>query len=109
MNGDTSMNNFPIADKPSRGPLLGTIIIVLIIIIGGIYIMASRKDTPTVPPTDQPDTTTGTTPIDQTSATPTSVAPNADTQAAALAGLDAVQGDLTAIETDLKSLETEIK
>lgn len=95
------MNNFPIADKPSRGPMLGTIIIVLLIIIGGIYIVSSRRGeetTPIVPPTDQPEN-------------PTNVAPaaSADTQAAALTGLDAVQNDLTAGEADLKSLETEIK
>ena len=94
------MNNFPIADKPSRGPMLGTIIIVLLIIIGGIYIVSSRRggEITTPPPTDQPEN-------------PTNVAPaaSADTQAAALTGLDAVQSDLTASEADMKSLETEIK
>ena len=100
------MNNFPIGDKPSsKGPMLGTIIIVILIIIGGIYIVSSRRsgETPVPPPVNEESGTPGGVPAE------TNVVPTADTQAAALTGLDAVQSDLTASEADMKSLETEIK
>ena len=116
------MNNFPINDKPSKGPMLGTIIIILIIIIGGIYIISSRQSAETPSPagelpTDQFDLTgnepTAGEPIGgvgaQPSGTGSNVTPTADNQAAALTGLDAIQSDLTAGEADLKGLETEIK
>lgn len=52
------MNQFPIADKPSRGPMLGIVIIVLLIILGGIYILSSRSGAPAptdlTTPTDSP-------------------------------------------------------
>ncbi len=53
------MNQFPIADRPSKGPMLGIIIIVLLIILGGIYILSSRGGRPEQPadttiPTDSP-------------------------------------------------------
>ncbi|MEK7552643.1 MAG: hypothetical protein AAB505_00865 [Patescibacteria group bacterium] len=39
MNGDAHINDFPLPpSKPSNGPLLGTIIIIILIVIGGIYI-----------------------------------------------------------------------
>lgn len=95
MNGDTSMNNFPLDNKPaSRGPMLGTIIIVILIIIGGIYIISSRRNTETIPPGTTPDT-----------GTPTNVIP----ETAALTDLSAAENDVAGSEADLKSLETEIK
>ena len=113
MNGDNTINNFPINDKPSKGPVLGTIIIVLIIIIGGIYIIASKRgdNAPVVPPTDE-------TPIDGTVPTGSPTPDNApvssgpadvDSNQAALSGLASVESDLAASEADLKSLETEVE
>ena len=48
------MNQFPMAEKSSKGALFGTIIIILLIILGGIYILASRQDgTPSDIPADE--------------------------------------------------------
>ena len=102
------MNNFPIGDKPSsKGPMLGTIIIVILIIIGGIYIISSRRDGETVlPPGGVPADTT---PIEQ-SGTPTGVIPTGtDNQAAVLDGLKSVEADLNSSETDLQNLDQELQ
>lgn len=104
MNGDNSINNFPINDKPSKGPILGTVIIVLIIIIGGIYIITSKSgEAPIIPPTDNA-------PIDTPPpATLTPPPTGAEANQAALAGLGSVESDLNASEADLQILETEVE
>ncbi len=53
------MNQFPIADSPSKGPMLGIVIIVILIILGGLYILSARRGAPDQPadtasPTDSP-------------------------------------------------------
>jgi len=49
------MNQFPITDKPSKGPVLGIVIIILLIVLGGVYILTSRKpaEAPLVDPINQ--------------------------------------------------------
>lgn len=104
MNGDTSINNFPMGDKPqSRGPLLGTIVIVLIIIVGGIYIASSRRaEVPPGLPPDQSDTNV-------IGNEPAGVTPTVDSQAAALDGLNALENEINSNEADLQSLDNELK
>lgn len=50
MNGDNQMNQMPINGQnmsnqsaPSKGPVIGILIIALLIILGGIYILTSRE------------------------------------------------------------------
>ena len=110
MNGDTSMNNFPIGEKPSKGPLLGTIIIVLLIVIGGIYIVSSRRGETPAPtdglPTDQPNPVSGT--VDNGDNTvPIGTAIGNETNA--LNGLNAIEGDINSSETDLNNLDKELQ
>ena len=93
------MNNFPIEEKSSRGPVLGTIIIVILIIIGGIYIITSRPSGE-VTPTDQNNLGGG-------EPAPTSATP--DNSQAAVAGISAVETDLNTSETDLQNLDKELQ
>ncbi|MBI4136144.1 MAG: hypothetical protein HY481_01125 [Candidatus Vogelbacteria bacterium] len=88
MNGDNQMNQFPIADKPSRGPMLGIVIIIILIILGGIYILSSRSGAPEEPPAD-------------TSPIPTE----------SPAGRDDIgqTPDLTDLETEARALETDLQ
>lgn len=46
------MNQFPITDKPSKGPVLGIVIIIILIILGGIYILTSRQPAEAPSPLD---------------------------------------------------------
>jgi len=55
MNGEEQMNQFPITDKPSKGPVLGIAIIIILIVLGGIYILTSRKPAEAPSPLDIPD------------------------------------------------------
>ena len=99
------MNNFPIAEKPSKGPILGTIIIVLLIIIGGIYILSSRKApvAPVGPEVTPTDTTTG--------ATPTNPAPTTDNQFTTPPNTDvsALEQEANGLGADLKTLDQDAK
>ena len=102
------MNNFPIGDaKPSKGPVLGTIIIVILIIIGGIYIISSRRGEVGVTPGDQTGAGDQTNAGDATNVTPDGNA--LDNQAAALNGLQSIETELDASETDLQNLDQELQ
>ena len=92
MNGDNQMNQFPIADKPARGPVFGIVIIVLLIIIGGIYILSSRSE-------EQPpaDTTT----------VPAVPAPTDSPAGREESDLSDLEDEIKALETDLQTLEQE--
>jgi len=81
------MNQFPIADSPSKGPMLGIVIIIILIILGGIYILSSRSGAPEEPPA-------GTSPI------PTESPAGRD---------DGQTEDLTDLETEADALETDLQ
>ena len=97
------MNNFPINDQPSKGPLWGTIIIVLIIIIGGIYIITSPRGDESeilMPPNGQPGEPGG--PLSETDL-------QTFNSEAAIVDLNSMEADLNASESDLQNLDNELK
>ena len=94
------MNQFPIAEKTSKGPTFGIIIIVLLIIIGGIYILTSRSNETSpagdTPPIDSPAGGSG---YGET-VTPAPVAP-------APQDVSDLEAEAEALETDLGTLDQE--
>lgn len=60
MNGDTQNNMFqPGMNAPERkSSMIGTVIVILIIVIGAIYLLASRSDAPTTTGTTSETTPT---------------------------------------------------
>lgn len=97
------MNQFPIAEQPSKGPMLGIVIIVILIILGGIYILASRDkgqlpdsgfgNDGATPPTDSPAGRNG------DSAAPLNTGQTPD--------LTDLETETSALETDLQNLDQE--
>lgn len=97
------MNQFPIADRPSKGPMLGIVIIVILIILGGIYILASRDkgqlpdsgfgNGDTTAPTDSPAGRNG--------------AGGAPLDAGQTSNLSDLETEAGALETDLQNLDQE--
>ncbi|MEK7585006.1 MAG: hypothetical protein AAB455_00585 [Patescibacteria group bacterium] len=98
MNGEQQMNQFPMAEKSSKGALFGTIIIILLIILGGIYILASR--TPSDVPADETPANTTTDANGQPVTSFTTTAENTS-----VADLEA---EATGLAADLGSLDQEV-
>lgn len=92
------MNSFPTndANKESKGAMIGTIIIIILLIIGGFYVLANRRAEAPIP---LPEEETGA--VDTTN---TTIVSNDET-AVMQAELDA---EIKAMEAEMQAMEAEI-
>ena len=97
---DNQINSFPTGEAPkeSKGAMIGAIIIVILLILGGLYVLSNRRQTTPIN-------------VDETVVNPTTtINPNptlaSDENTAKLeADIDA---DLKALDADMSAMETEV-